>query len=274
MRSIEQPLAFSDEHAKDVTAWQGALREKLREAMGMDQMPPHTGELPALNIRTLGRFEDEHGMIEKLVFTAEDGADAPCYLCLPHKPRATPTPVFVCLQGHSTGMHNSIGRALADEANTILIQGDRDFGIGCMKRGIVALCVEQRGFGERREQEFGITDSKTTCGDATSHALMLGRTLAGERVFDAMRAIDVLHTLHDTRDDITLDFDKLGMMGHCGGGTVTLFAAAVDTRVKLVMPSCYVCDWADSIMSIYSCPARTTTCRAFIAGARAATSPA
>jgi dienelactone hydrolase len=251
MRSVARPLAFSPTHAQDLPAWRSALRARVVEALGLGAMP---AQPPALNLRTLRKFEHEHGTIEKLAFCAEDGADVPCYLCVPNHPRAMPTPMFICLQGHSSGMHNSIGRALADEDTAIEVEGDRDFGLQCLARGIVALCVEQRGFGERRETQFGITEGKTTCGCAVSHALMLGRTLAGERVFDVQRAIDALHALDADRDELSLDFDRLGCMGNSGGGQVTLFAAAVDERIKLAMPSCYVCAWAASIMSVYHCP--------------------
>lgn len=235
----------------DVAAWQAQLRAAFAEALGMGQLPQEPCDL---NVRTLCTIDHELGTIEKLAFTSEAGADVLAYLCLPKTPRATPTPVFICLQGHSTGMHNSIGRALADEDTVIEVRGDRDFGLGCMARGIAALCIEQRGFGERREAEHGVTTGRTTCGCAVSHALMLGRTLACERIYDTQRGIDLLHELCDARDDLSLDFDHLGLMGNSGGGTITLFTAALDDRIKLAMPSCYFCTWAASIMSLYHCP--------------------
>jgi len=235
----------------DLAAWQAQLRAAFANALGMDQMP---AEPCPLNVHTLRTIEHDLGRIEKLVFTSEQGADVPAYLCVPAQPRATPTPVFICLQGHSTGMHQSIGRACADEDTPITKEGDRDFGLQCMARGIVALCIEQRGFGERKEAEFGTTTGTTTCGCAVSHALMLGRTLAGERVYDTQRGIDLLHELVNTREGLAFDFHRLGLMGNSGGGTITLFTAALDDRVKLAMPSCYFCTWAASIMSLYHCP--------------------
>ena len=232
-------------------AWQAQLRDAFRQCLGMHQMPAEAREL---NMRVLRTIDHELGTIEKLAFTAEEGADVLCYLCLPKQTRAMPTPVFICLQGHSSGMHNSIGRALGDEDAAIDVEGDRDFGLQCMARGIIALCIEQRGFGERRETEFGVTEGQTTCGCAVSHALMLGRTLAGERVYDVQRGIDLLHELDAIRDDLSLDFDRLGCMGNSGGGQITIFAAAIDDRIKLAMPSCYFCTWAASIMSLYHCP--------------------
>ena len=79
------------------------------------------------------------------------------------------------------------------------------------------------------------------------HALMLGRTLIGERVFDVDRGLDYLAT----RDDV--DWSRVGVMGQSGGGTVSMFAAALLPRVRFAMPSCSFCTFRDSIMSIYHC---------------------
>ena len=50
-------------------------------------------------------------------------------------------------------MHNSIAVQREDETKLLKVEGDRDFGLECMRRGIAALCIEQRSFGERREQK-------------------------------------------------------------------------------------------------------------------------
>jgi hypothetical protein len=47
---------------------------------------------------------------------------------------------------------------------------------------------------------------------------------------------------------------QVGIMGNSGGGTVSLFAAALLPRIRMAMPSCYFCTFADSIMSLYHCP--------------------
>ena len=167
------------------------------------------------------------------------------YLCLPES-AAPPYPFFVCVQGHSTGAHNSVAVDRDDNAIPIEVEGDRDFGIGCMERGIAALCIEQRSFGERRERHQERTSSQG-CLDATMHALMLGRTLIGERVFDVDRGLDYL----ETRDDV--DWSRVGVMGNSGGGTTSLFAAAMLPRIGFAMPSCYFCTFRDSLMSIYHC---------------------
>ncbi|MCA1808939.1 MAG: alpha/beta hydrolase family protein, partial [Lentisphaerae bacterium] len=44
-----------------------------------------------------------------------------------------------------------------------------------------------------------------------------------------------------------------GVMGNSGGGTTSLFAAALLPRIAFAMPSCYFCTFRDSIMSIRHC---------------------
>ncbi len=237
MKQTEQTLAYP---GGDVKPWQRKLRRKLRELVG--DMPD---EPAPLNVQTLWKRDHPLGTIEKIVFTSEPCADVPAYLCLP-KNAAPPYTTFVCVQGHSTGMHNSIRVDRDDNTHPIDVPGDRDFGLLCIERGLAALCIEQRSFGERRELDQE-KPARQGCQDATMHALMLGRTLIGERVYDVDRGIDVLKARGDT------DMNRIGIMGNSGGGTISLFAAALLPRIRYAMPSCYFCTFKDSIMSIGHC---------------------
>lgn len=225
----------------DVQQWQKELRTKLRELVG--EMPI---EKPPLNIRTLWKRDHPLGTIEKIVFTSEPFADVPAYVCVPEGVQ-TPLTFMICLQGHTTGMHVSIGVDQKDEVTPIEVEGDRDFAISCMRHGVAALCIEQRSFGERCEKKQEMINQFSGCHDAAMQALMLGRTLIGERVYDVNRAIDYL----ETRDDV--DMRRIGVMGNSGGGTVTMFAMALVPRVMFAMPSCSFCTFQDSIMSIWHC---------------------
>jgi len=235
MDRTKQKLAY---RGGDVKTWQQRLRPKLRELVGEIPKVP-------LNVRSLWTQQRRLGTIEKIAFAAEPCSDVLAYVCVPRKAQP-PYPWMICLQGHSTGMHNSIGVDREDETRRIRVPGDRDFAIGCMKRGIAAVCIEQRSFGLRREQVQEKT-AQHGCHDATMHALMLGRTLIGERVFDVDRGIDYLAT----RDDA--DMSRIGVMGNSGGGTISVFSAALLPRISFAMPSCHFCTFRDSIMSIGHC---------------------
>jgi dienelactone hydrolase len=143
-------------------------------------------------------------------------------------------------------MHVSIGVQREDETQPFDSPGDRDFALGCMARGIAALCIEQRSFGERREQTQKQV-SPHGCHDAAMQALLVGKTLIGERVYDVERGIDYLATRGD------VDMHRVGVMGNSGGGTITIYAAALLPRLAFAMPSCSFCTFRDSIGAIYHC---------------------
>ena len=225
----------------DVTKWKNTLKPKILELLG--EFPE---ERIPLNPKTLWKKQHELGTIEKITFAAEPYSDVLAYLCLP-KDVKPPYKFMICLQGHSTGMHKSIAVELGDEDKVIDVPGDRDFGLGCMRRGIAALCIEQRSFGERGEYKMKRKADKGYCHDASMQALMLGKTLIGERVFDVDRGIDYLLTRND------VDPKYIGVMGNSGGGTVSLFSGAVLPRIQYAMPSCYFCTFQDSVMAMHHC---------------------
>lgn len=225
----------------DLAIWRRAWRARLKRLLG--QWPR---ERCSLSPKILWTRNNALGTIEKLVFTAEPHADVVAYLCLPAQ-AAAPYPVMICLQGHSTGMHLSIGVKAEDESQTMSVAGDRDFALGCMQRGWAALCVEQRSFGERAEKLQEKTASYNVCHDAYVQALMLGKTLLGERVYDVERAIDYLLTRPE------IDAKRIGVLGNSGGGTVAIYAAALLPRLKYAMPSCAFGSFAGSKMSLYHC---------------------
>lgn len=231
-------LAFH-KHTGDVAGWIDQVRATFLSLLG---------EMPApvpLNPRV--EFETDHGDFRerRIVFSTEAGADVPCHLLLP--PGDGPFPAMICLQGHSTGMHISLGRAKypGDEA---VIAGGRDIAVQAVRRGYAALAMEQRCFGERGDARAqDVRHVQGGCHHASMVALLLGRTMIGERVWDIARAIDLLETLPE------IDAARIGCMGNSGGGTITYFASCYEPRLSAAMPSCYVCTFADSIGRIDHC---------------------
>ncbi len=233
----------------DVGKWQNRLRRKFRQLIG--DIP---GSRVPLDVRSLWKREHALGTIERIVFTSEPSADVPAYVCLPRN-GDPPYTFFICLQGHTSGMHNSIGVDRKDESKPIEVEGDRDFALGCMERGIAALCIEGRAFGDLAERiqpinphfHVGEERRKDRCHDTMMQALLLGRTLVGERLFDVDRGIDYLASRGD------VDMKRLGLMGLSGGGMLTIYAAALLHRIRLAMPAAHFCTYRDGLMSNHHC---------------------
>ncbi|HLJ55248.1 MAG TPA: alpha/beta hydrolase family protein, partial [Chthonomonadaceae bacterium] len=180
-------------------------------------------------------------------FTSETGARVPCHLLLPAD-RPAPHPVIVCLQGHTTGMHISLGRPKSEADQRTVADGDRDFALQAVREGYAALVMEQRCFGERQDRRSAEFRHFTGgCQHASMVSLLLGRTMIGERVWDVSRAVDALAAFPE------IDSGRIGCMGNSGGATITYFAACMDPRITIAMPSCYVCSFRHSIARIDHC---------------------
>ncbi|MBQ3141418.1 MAG: acetylxylan esterase [Clostridia bacterium] len=220
-----------------VEPWQQAARIKLAQLLGMDRFCRPDDGLAV-------EHETEHGDFREIRFTfqSEPGYRVPCHLLIPHG--AERPPVMVALQGHSTGMHISLGRPKYPGDAELISGGDRDFCLRAVKEGFATVAMEQRNFGE-----CGGTEKGPACLDSAMTALLMGRTTVGERVWDVSRLIDVLqaHFAH------LLDTDRICCMGNSGGGTTTVYAAALEPRILLAMPSCAVCTYADSIGAMTHC---------------------
>ncbi|MES2201363.1 MAG: alpha/beta hydrolase family protein [candidate division FCPU426 bacterium] len=235
---VTTPRALAYTKGEDLRAWQKKLRRKLKDLMGTmpDKVP--------LRIRRI--FDRKRpGFREiRFEFQSEKGARVPCHLLLPLHQGPKPVPVVICLQGHSSGMHVSIGRKKV-AWDQRLLDGQEDFGVQAVKQGYAALVMEQRCFGERGDHQAG---AKQGCRHASMVSLLLGRSMIGERVWDVRRAIDALETFPE------IDATRVACLGNSGGGTITWFAACVEPRIKVVMPSCSVCSLPYSIGSIAHCP--------------------
>ncbi|HRJ72642.1 MAG TPA: alpha/beta hydrolase family protein [Terrimicrobiaceae bacterium] len=234
MDATGQRLAYAGENVAD---WQRRLRRKLRQLLGAvpaDRTP----------VRTTHLWTRPHrlGTIQKILIHSGSDYAFPAYVCLP-KAAEPPYQFVICLQGHSTGMHKSIGVSLRSETRPEPSEGDRDFAIGCMSRGLAALCIEQRAFGETSLH----LDRSPSCKLPAMQALMLGRTLLAERIHDVDRGIDYL----ESRPDAVMS--RIAVMGNSGGGTTALFAAALLPRIAMAMPASCFCTFRESILAVRHC---------------------
>ena len=222
-----------DEHA----AWEQALRGKLIELLG--GFPEEVEPLAPEVLEVVG-FPDY--VRTRLVFNTRPLMSVPAYLLLPKNVRGR-IPGIVCLPGHGPGKNTIIGYDDNGMPRGQIGGYQADFAIQAVRNGYAALAIEQLAFGERNSAE----EKATGCGVPTLNALMLGMTMIGLRVWDARRALDYLQTRPE------VDPDRIGVMGISGGGTTTLFAAAVDTRFKAAMISGYLCTFRRSIMDMSHC---------------------
>ena len=238
----QKPLLAYDEK-NDYAEWKQKVREKYIELLGLDSIQKNAC---TIQVEIEERIETDEYTRYRYVFESEKGCFVPCYLLIPRAQKQK-FPVCICLQGHTTGFHISIGEKKYDQDDKSLETST--FALDAVKNGYAALAIEQRGMGERTtlREDRG---ASLTCGCmfTAMTALMLGRTLIGERVWDVSKAIDSLEYFKDK-----LDLNDITLLGTSGGGTATYYAACYDKRIKVAVPTCAICTYKDSIGDMWHC---------------------
>ena len=244
MRYQEMPrqLRFTARDAAAARAWQKKLRPKVVSLLG-----GFPSQRPPIQARILETRDFPAYTREAIVFESRPGLSVFGYLLKPKK-ASTPPPVALCIPGHGRGVDDIVG--VNDKGGDRIKKAgyQADFAIQAVEHGMAAFAIEPLAFGCRRGAEAkkrGLGQS--SCQPAAGAALLFGETMIGWRVYDMMRSIDYL----ETRPDV--DADRIGCIGISGGGTATLFGAAVEQRIKAVLVSGYLCTFYDCILSLAHC---------------------
>jgi dienelactone hydrolase len=194
---------------KDWDARRAALRARMLEAIG--PMPERPSPLRPKQVGVLKR---EGYRIEKVVFASRPDVwvSASAYVPEGRKGRL---PAVLVVHGHWAGAR----RDPVVQARCL----------GLVRLGFFVLAVDAFGAGERHPAGKGY------------HGALLGatlwpagHTLLGLQVYDNRRAVDYLCSRPE------VDPDRLGVTGASGGGNQTMYAGALDERLKVVVPVCSV----------------------------------
>jgi dienelactone hydrolase len=239
---IKPSLSFAAKDAQAARRWQKPARSKLTELLG--GFPARRTELrPAV----LERKEFASYVREKIIFQSRDRLSVFGYLLIPTR-RTGPVPAVICLPGHGRGCDDIVGITDRGRQRETKSGYSHDFALQVVEEGYAALAIEQLAFGCRRDQAArGKGAGQSSCQPAAGAALLFGQTMAGWRVWDAMRAVDYLSTRAE------VDSGRLATMGISGGGTISLFTAAIDQRIKVAVVSGYFNTFRHSILSLSHC---------------------
>lgn len=235
LRSHSPELGYKE--GRDIAVWRREVKERLTELLGLP-LPEGKGALEL----EYEKDKDDHTEYRFTVET-EPGYRIPCHLLIPSGIKGK-VPLTVCLSGHGSGMHIALGVAKNEKDEKSLREWHhRAMGPRSLREGRAALIIESRHFGETSVEGIG-----TSCTEAAKLAILVGRTLIGERVSDAMRVLDAVLDRFDL-----LDTRGIVCTGNSGGGTATYYLACLDERIEYAAPSCAVCGYEDSIAAMPHC---------------------
>jgi pimeloyl-ACP methyl ester carboxylesterase len=197
---------------------QDELRQKVLQMMG--DLPT---EKTALHPRITGKIDMDGFSIEKLIFESLPGVYVSALVYIPND-HSKKSPAVLLPAGHAPN-----GKIYYQDAGQRLA-----------KRGYVVLAWDPVGQGERSQfwdAQAAKSRYNLICAE---HAVMgnlaylAGANLARWEIWDGIRAVDYLFTRPE------VDTERISIVGTSGGGFQAAHIAAVDKRIKVVVPSCYI----------------------------------
>ncbi len=210
------------QHRRTSPATLSEFRARFIEGLG--GLPERT----PLNARVVGALNRDGYRIEKIVFESQPGFFVTANLYLPAAGTG-PFPAILFPIGHETGA----------KAYPVWQQIIATFA----RRGYVALTWDQIGQGERIQHwDEALGDSKVAP-STTEHtilgiqSLVVGDAFAKYTIWDGIRALDYLLSRPE------VDPKRIGITGNSGGGTHTSYLAALDDRIHVAAPSCFITSW-------------------------------
>ncbi|HID07044.1 MAG TPA: acetylxylan esterase [Armatimonadetes bacterium] len=222
-------LPMTATNADELQSWQGQFRAKLWESMG--KLPSQKCPLEPLIVE---RVDMGDYWREKVLLQSEPYMAIPAYLLLPSDLRGDEKrPAILACHGHGNGKDDVCGITHGERHRVQSIRAHNyAYAIQLVKCGYIVLAPDWRGFGERRLG--GFYGGKDHCDVLLIKCLLFGMNPLGLNVWDAMRCLDYLQMRPE------VDGERLGCVGLSYGGTITLFTAALDERIKAAVVTCYL----------------------------------
>jgi hypothetical protein len=203
---------------QDLERAQRKIKESLLAMLG--GLPV---ERTALHPRVLGTIPMQGFRIEKLVFESLPGIYVTALVYVPEDGKKThPGMLVPCGHAADGKVHY---QALAQR----LVQ-----------RGYVVICWDPVGQGERSQfwdAKEGKSRYNLICAEHAvlgNLAFLASTNLARWEIWDGIRAVDYLLTRPDVAPE------RMNITGTSGGGFQAALIAALDRRIKVAAPSCYI----------------------------------
>src|SRR5215472_6467791 len=224
-------LRMLEERKHRVEHWATIEDVNKRRSYVREQMLKDLGGFPdrtPLNARVVGVLERTGYRIEKVIFESQPHFYVTANLYLPTTGHP-PYPAILFPLGHERGgKTNPTWQQMLGSLAT---------------KGFVALAWDPIGQGERLQiydEELGeskVGDSTTEHTVVGTQCMLVGDHLARYTIWDGMRALDYLLSRPE------VDPTRVGLTGNSGGGTHTAYIAALDDRIQVAAPSCYITSW-------------------------------
>jgi cephalosporin-C deacetylase-like acetyl esterase len=194
---------------QSVASWEKVKEQRRLELLDMLGLEPLPQRSP-LNARITGVIDKPEYTIEKLAFESLPKIFATANLYLPkRRSNRVPAVIYVC------------GHAISPQGSKVMYQ---HHAITFAKQGYACLIIDPIQIAETFALHHGVYNLEM------AEWYARGYTPAGVEVWNVIRALDYL----ETRPEV--DKSRFGITGRSGGAAMSWFSAAVDSRLKVVVP--------------------------------------
>lgn len=226
-------------------SWQRKFYKELRTLLGLERLEeiykdfvPYAEQLDCEDLGDITR--------ERWQVWTEPTMAIPFVLLRP-KGEITDRPLIITPHGHDRNPEIYSGIYADEKEKEYIMKADKDLALQAARRGFIAINPTTRGFGMTMHPDDIKADAKYSCRYYHLRGLIAGRTLIGDRVWDVMKVIDWALA------NLPVDRDRIVVSGNSGGGTVSLYAGAMDRRISLCVPSSAFSSFAASIGTVSHC---------------------
>lgn len=228
---------FAGKTRQDWQKWREALLPKVIATLG--KMPAKA----PLNPEMQAQWEEDGLIKQRIIFDVESGLSAVAYIFRPAGAKGLLPGIIAC-HGHGDFAKDAVmGNRAGSGRAAVIDESNCDYGLAMAKAGYAVIAIDWRGFGERDDRRkpnwSGAYGDCDQCGAAYLRATSLGMTALGLNVHDGRCALDLL-----CGQDF-VDPDRIGAMGMSFGGTMTVWLALTDERIKAADVICYSDRFAD-----------------------------
>jgi dienelactone hydrolase len=176
-------------------------------------------DIPPLDAKVVSEEDCGAYMRRKVSIQVEPDDRMPLWLLIPKKLKQ-PAPAVICFYGTTSGAGKDVTVGLSGRKTGTPPARNMSFALDVVEAGMIAVAPDYLRDGERIHP-----------GDAPYNTTRFYEkhpewSIHGKDIWDTSRLIDYLETLD------FVDPHRIGMMGHSYGGHSTIFAAALEPRIK------------------------------------------
>lgn len=224
--------------AEEFKSWQKDARQSLISLLRIESASPqsHRGA-ECLGEKAKNGYTEYHWRIP-----GRGEININAYTLRPTTP-GPHQPVLV-FHGHNPSVQYCLGHYPDEDTEKRIVAKQGDYARVLAQAGYLVIAVEQRGFGVRQS---GGHHQRPEVANTDHHIALfyqlLGKTLIGERVDDGRAILDWLENQPD------VDLSRLALTGQSGGGTTSIYLAAIDERPQIIIPSCGMSSMRASLLA-------------------------